>query len=106
MSNSNLKPSDFTEKVWGSIFKSLQHETTFKNIMLMKVKNGDEWGKMSWKKYSEQLFEATGQANGSYVEGTNYAGHGTQNRRVTDKDLFKAVVPYTVSAKQALIFKN
>ena len=86
------KPSDFTKRVWGSVFQSTEHEIVFRNIMIIKERTGDEWGLMSWETYkSERLKD--GPLFGDSASGTKY-----------EEEVFPEVVPYTVSAEQACRF--
>ena len=80
-----MKPSDFIRHPYDSVLQKTESEIVARNIMVILKRNGNEWRELTWTEYSGER-----QKDGEYA-GTE-SGH------------FKKVLPYCVSAEQAMKF--
>lgn len=83
-----MKPSDFTEQPWSSVFGKSEHETIARNCMVILKKLGDEWKKLTWEEYCE-VRKNDGASERSL--------HG-------EKKYFDDVVEYAESPEDAMAF--
>lgn len=83
-----MKPSDFTEYPWSSVFRNSECETIARNIMIILKRTGDNWRKLEWEEYVDE--RGKDGASGYSVGG--------------EKEYYDKVVEYTTSSKAAKLF--
>ena len=49
-----LKPSDFTNFPYDSVFHNTEREMVARNIMVILVRTGNTWRELSWEEYLQE----------------------------------------------------
>ena len=87
MENSDMKnPSDFIEMCFSSVLQKTEAEVVAANIMVILVREGNEWKKLDWDTYKEHRTN-----DGNFSEWK-------------EKPYFEQVLKYTVSEDAARCF--
>jgi hypothetical protein len=83
----DLKPSNFTNYPFSSVFEKSEHETVARNIMVILKRTGDVFRRLTWAEYKKERLK-----DGNFSDG--------------ELKFFSEVNKYCRSAKEAVKFSK